>query len=250
MQRIPLSCFIITQDEADRIGRTIDCVKDWADEVVVIDSGSGDDTVKIAEAHGARVLHRAWTGYGEQKRFGEDNCRNDWLLNLDADEVLRADLAAEIRALFAGGAPQLSFYRFRLVHIYPGDSRPRPFADYHNYIRLYDRTRGRFSASAVHDEVDPRGAAVGQLKGRADHYSLRSLSHLIDKLNKSTDLQGKSVTKRRALLPLRIVIEFPVTFFKFYILRRHFTGGIKGFVFALVHATFRVVRLAKIGGIT
>ncbi len=84
--RLPLSVFIIARDEADRIARPIESVIGWVDEVIVIDSGSTDETVAVAEQLGARVIRNDWPGYGPQKRFGEDQCRNDWLLNLDADE--------------------------------------------------------------------------------------------------------------------------------------------------------------------
>ena len=84
--KLPLSVFIIAVNEADRIALTINSVRDWADEVIVIDSGSTDDTVAVAESHGARVVFNEWNGYGPQKVFGETLCRNDWLLNLDADE--------------------------------------------------------------------------------------------------------------------------------------------------------------------
>ena len=84
--RLPLSAFIISKNEADRISRPIKSVIDWVDEVIVVDSGSTDDTVAVAERLGARVVHHEWKGYGAQKRHGEDQCRNHWLLNLDADE--------------------------------------------------------------------------------------------------------------------------------------------------------------------
>ena len=245
--RIPASCFIIAMNEADRIARTIDSVRDLVDEVVVIDSGSTDDTVKIAEDLGCKVLYRAWEGYGPQKRFGEAACRHDMVLNLDADEVITPALAAEIRALFSGDGPQASFYRFRLLTVYPGDEKPRPLADYHNYIRLYDRRAGRFSESAVHDLVDPGDHAVVQLKSTAWHYSYRSLSHLIEKLNGYTDLQAATARKSGPLLPVRIVFEMPLAFLKYYFLQRHFTGGVRGFVFAMPIAAFNVFRLAKLG---
>lgn len=246
-RKIPVSCFIIAMNEADRIARTIDSVRDLVDEIIVVDSGSRDDTVKIAEDLGCTVLYRDWEGYGPQKRFGETACRNDLVLNLDADEVITPALAAEIRALFAQGGPKASFYRFRLLTVYPGDEKPRPFADYHNYIRLYDRRAGRFSKSAVHDLVDPGDRPVMQLKSTAWHYSYRSLSHLIEKLNGYTDLQAATGQKSGPLLPVRIVFEMPLTFLKYYFLQRHFTGGIRGFVFAMTIASFKVFRLAKMG---
>lgn len=99
--RLPLSVFIIAQDEADRIVPTIESVIEWVDEVIVIDSGSKDGTVDKAAAAGARVIYNPWPGYGAQKRFGEDHCRNSWVLNIDADERVTPELAKEIQALFS-----------------------------------------------------------------------------------------------------------------------------------------------------
>src|SRR4051812_25902035 len=104
--KIPVSVFIIAVNEADRIGRTINSVKDWADEVVVIDSGSKDGTPQTVEALGARSIHHDWPGYGLQKRFGEDQCKNDWVLNIDADEVISEELGKEIQELFVFGTPR------------------------------------------------------------------------------------------------------------------------------------------------
>ena len=249
MQKIPVSCFIIAVNEGDRIARTITSVKDLVDDIVVIDSGSSDDTIAVAQALGCRTLHNDWRGFGPQKRFGEDQCRHDMVLNLDADEVVLPDLREEMRRLFDNGRPRASFFRFKLLTVYPGADKPRPYADYHNYIRLYDRTKGRFSPSPVHDLVDPGGHEVVQLSGVAWHYSYRSLSHLIAKLNSYTDLQARTARKGGALFGVRLLAEFPLSFFKYYVLRRHITGGLRGFVFAFAYSAFKVFRLAKMGRI-
>src|SRR3954462_15727335 len=94
---LPLSVFIIAQDEADRIGDAIRAVRDLTDDLVVVDSGSSDGTQAVAAALGARVIHNPGPGYGPQKRFAEDQCRHPWLLNLDADEVVPPHLNNEIR---------------------------------------------------------------------------------------------------------------------------------------------------------
>ncbi|MET0638726.1 MAG: glycosyltransferase, partial [Hyphomicrobium sp.] len=105
MRKLPLSCFIIAKNEADRIAATINSVKSWVDEVVVVDSESSDTTVSVAEAEGSRVIVQPWLGFGGQKRFAEDQCRNPWVLNLDADEVVTPALKDEIIALFAKDVP-------------------------------------------------------------------------------------------------------------------------------------------------
>lgn len=244
---VPVSCFIIAKNEADRIGPVIESVAGWVDEVVVIDSGSTDGTVEIARDLGARVVHNDWPGYGPQKRFGEDQCRNDWVLNLDADEVPTDELCQEMIALFDQGDPPTAFFRFRIKLVYPGDSHPRIWADFHNYIRLYDRRAGRFSESPVHDTVQPAGGRTVQLRGAAYHFSYRSFSYLVEKLNSYGDLQARTIRKQNpTLLALRLPFEFPVAFTKYYLLRRHFTGGRKGFTFAMINSFFRFLRVVKL----
>lgn len=244
--KLPLSCFIIAKNEADRIAPVIEGVVGWVDEVVVVDSGSTDGTRELAARLGARVVYNDWPGYGPQKRFAEDQCRNDWLLNLDADEVPTEELCREIVALFGNGAPPHPFYAFRVRIVYPGDVRPRRWAPYNTCLRLYDRRAGRFSESRVHDSVLSGGVSPVRLRGEAWHYSYRSFGALVEKLNGYGDLQAESLrAPPQFLLLLRLPFEFPWAFLKYYVLRRHFAGGAKGFIFATINAFFRFLRLAK-----
>lgn len=100
MFKLPISVFIIAKNEEDRIFSVINAVKDFAEEILVIDSYSDDNTVKIAENAGAKVVQNKWNGYGPQKVFGENLCKNKWILNIDADEEVTKDLALEIKKLF------------------------------------------------------------------------------------------------------------------------------------------------------
>ncbi len=243
---MPLSCCIITQDEGDRIERCILAVRAIVDEIVVVDSGSTDDTVAKAEALEAKVFFHSWDGYGPQKRFAEDCCTHDWILNLDADEVVTETLAHEISALMRAPEPPLAAYRFRQVTVYPGHDRPRLWADFHNFVRLYDRRRVRFRVSRVHDTVDTGDYPVGQFDGVAWHYSWRTLDHVRAKLEKYTDLQAKELKKPRWLILVRLPFEYPILFFRYFILRRNFTGGWFGLRVAHEIAKARSRRLLKI----
>jgi glycosyltransferase involved in cell wall biosynthesis len=244
---VPLSIFIIARDEADRIGRTIAAVRHLTDDLVVVDSGSRDATVEIARQMGARVVHQDWLGYGPQKRFAEDQCRHDWLLNLDADEVVPADLAAEIAALFAHGLPAADAYEIRIAEIFPGEGKPHPLAYALAPVRLYRKDRGRYAASIVHDRVDlVPGARVARLKGTVHHFSVRSLGDQIAKLNSYTDAQVRDLMARGETPSLtRLVLEFPAAFIKAYIGRRHAVRGVYGFMTAMNFAFYRYLRLAK-----
>lgn len=243
----PLSVFIIAQNEADRIGLTIAAARPLSDDIVVVDSGSTDGTQAVAEALGARVIFNPWPGYGQQKRFAEEQCRHDWLLNLDADEVLPADLAAEIAALFGAGEPAADAYKLRIAEIFPGEKAPHRFAYTLAPVRLYRKSKGRYSPSPVHDRVElRRGARVGRLKGTIHHFSVRSLGEQMDKLNAYSDAQADDLDSRGATLSaFRLIAEFPANFVKAYIGRRHALRGLYGFMTAMNYAFYRYLRAAK-----
>lgn len=243
----PLSCCIIAKNEADRIGATIASVAELADEVVVIDSGSSDDTVAVAENLGARVIFHEWAGYGPQKRFSEEEAAHDWILHLDADEVVTPALHAEIKALMGAG-PALKAYRFRICDIYPGRARPRLWGDMYNLVRLYDRRAMRFSESLVHDRVVTGDHRIGQLRGVVHHFSMRSWAHLREKLNAYVDYQAKVMKKPAWVILARLPFEYPLVFLRYYLLRRHFTGGLDGLYSSHLAAEARFNRLAKMLG--
>lgn len=153
---IPITVFIIAQDEEDRIGRAVASCIDWVDEVIVIDSGSCDQTIAVAQRLGARVLHHDWHGYGLQKRFGEDQCRNDWVLNIDADEIVTAELQEEILGLFQTTVlDACDFWKVDICDVWAHEKTAAKHAYAYTQIRLYRRSIGRFSESAVHDTVRP-----------------------------------------------------------------------------------------------
>jgi glycosyltransferase involved in cell wall biosynthesis len=243
----PLSIFIIARDEADRIGRTISAVRELSDDIIVVDSGSTDGTQAVAEGLGARVIFNAWPGYGQQKRFAEEQCRYNWMLNIDADEVMPPDLAAEIAALFSRGEPVADAYRLRIAELFPGESAPHRFAYALAPVRLYRRDRGRYSPSPVHDRVDLLpGARVARLKGTIHHYSVRSLGEQMAKLNAYSDAQADDLDQRGETISVfRMVAEFPANFIKAYIGRRHALRGIYGFMTAMNFAFYRYLRAAK-----
>lgn len=243
----PLSIFIIAQNEVDRIGRTIEAARALSDDIILVDSGSTDGTQALAESLGARVIFNAWPGYGQQKRFAEEQCRHDWLLNLDADEVVPPDLVAEIAALFASGQPPKDAYKLRIAEIFPGEGAPHRFAYALAPVRLYRKSKGRYSPSPVHDRVDlAPDAHVGRLRGTVHHFSVRSLGEQMDKLNAYSDAQADDLDARGGTLSaFRLVAEFPANFLKAYIGRRHALRGIYGFMTAMNYAFYRYLRVAK-----
>jgi len=157
----PVSVTIITLDEADHIAAAIESAA-WADEILVVDSGSSDGTVDIARSKGARVLTRAWTGYVDQKNFAADQATHEWIFSLDADERVPSALAQEIRSI-AASEPPYRGYRVPRVTFHLGRwIRTTDF--YPDYqMRLYDRRTGRWQGLYVHESVKVDGP-TGQLK--------------------------------------------------------------------------------------
>ena len=243
---LPISCFIIAKNEADRIARTIRSVRSWVDEVIVVDSESTDDTVAVARQEGARVVTQPWLGFGGQKRFGEAQCRNDWVFNIDADEVVTRELQIEIVRLFEKGLPPFVAYGMPIHLIYPGNARPRAWARDHWYVRLYDRRFVRFRDSAIHDSVVTDDHRIGALRATIHHHSMRSFDDMKKKLDERAWLSVKYADPHSTapLLP-RLITEIPMNFFKYYIWRVHFTGGMTGLRYAAIQSWYRYLKIYR-----
>ena len=250
-----LSVFIITKNEEDRIADVIDAVKNIADEILVIDSGSSDKTCEIAIKHGAKVMFNSWRGYGEQKIFGENQCKNKWILNIDADEEVSAELSEEIKQLFSNGDYK-DFYGFKvkIVNKFPLENRlnkkPKKFAYYYNQLRLYNKDFAGFKNSTVHDSVELKEKnkkKIGQLKEIIYHQSFRSFEHWIDKINSYSSAQAKdAITKGKSVSILKISLISSIAFLKAYFVRRYFIYGFDGFIYSYLFAFSRFAKMIKI----
>ncbi len=245
MKKLPISVFIIARNEADRIPLAILSVRDWVDEVHVIDSGSDDDTVAVSKSLGAQTHFRAWTGYGPQKVYGEALCRNDWLLNIDADEETSPELRDEIHALFAAG-PSHAAYTLPILPLYNFQNRAHRWTAHHHPVRLYRKSCAGFKDSSVHDSIVVRAGSVGHLRGMVNHRSFRSLTHHLDKVNFYSSAQAEDrFAKGRNPSPLELLLTPPLAFLKSFILRREFVNGVDGVVVSYMYAFQRFIRLAK-----
>jgi glycosyltransferase involved in cell wall biosynthesis len=235
---------IITLDEAAHIADAIDSAA-WADEVIVVDSGSVDDTLAIARAKGARAESRSWTGYVDQKNFAASLASNDWIFSLDADERIPPVLAAEIRDVLST-EPAHGGYRVpRVTHHLGQWIRTTDF--YPDYqTRLYDRRKARWHGRHVHESVTVDGPA-GQLTKELEHYSYRNLSDHLDRINAYSTLAARQMYESgRRAHALHLLVHPPAAFLRNYILRRGFLDGTVGLTLSIVNAYSVFLKFAKL----
>jgi len=239
-----VSVTIITLNEADHIGAAIDSAA-WADEIIVVDCGSTDDTVTIARGRGARVECRAWTGWVDQKNHAASLAAHDWIFSLDADERITPPLATEVRALLASEPPRRG-YRIPRVTFHLGRwIRTTDF--YPDFqTRLYDRRAARWAGRHVHESVSVDGP-VGRLRGEIEHYSFRDLRDQLDRINTYSTLSARQMAEagRRAGV-LDLLVQPPAAFLRNYLLRRGFLDGSVGLTVSLVNAWSVFLKFAKL----
>ena len=239
-----VSATIITLDEAAHIAAAIESVA-WADEVIVVDAGSRDETVAIARAQGARVVARDWTGYVDQKNYAASLASSDWIFSLDADERVTPALAAEIRTLLASEPPERG-YRVPRVTFHLGRwIRTTDF--YPDFqTRLYDRRAARWDGRYVHESVGVDGG-VGQLTGELQHYSYRDLHDHLDRINRYTTLAARQMHEggRRAGV-FDLLLHPPAAFLRNYLLRRGVADGAVGLTLSLINAYAVFLKFAKL----
>jgi glycosyltransferase involved in cell wall biosynthesis len=235
---------IITLNEAEHIAAAIDSVS-WADEIVVVDSGSTDGTVDIARARGVRVSSRAWTGYVDQKNHAASLAAHDWILSLDADERVTPELAAEVQTLLRS-EPQRRGYRMPRVTFHLGRwIRTTDF--YPDYqARLYDRRSARWRGDLVHESVEVDGG-VEYLRGELQHYSFRDLSDHVARINHYSTLAARQLHARgrRATL-IDLLVHPPAALLRNYVLRRGFLDGSAGLLISILNAYSVFLKFAKL----
>lgn len=239
-----VSVTIITLDEAAHIAAAIASAR-WADEIVVVDAGSTDDTVAIARAHGAAVYSRAWTGWVDQKNYAATLTSHDWILSLDADERITPALAEEVRKVLAT-EPACRAYRIPRVTFHLGDwVRTTDF--YPDFqTRLYDRRAAQWQGKYVHESIRAAGA-VGQLRHELEHYSYRDLHDHLSRINQYTTLAARQMDEagRRAGV-VDLLVHPPAAFLRNYILRRGFLDGGRGLVLSMINAYSVLLKFAKL----
>ncbi len=244
METLNLSVVIITLNEEANLARTLSSVA-WADEIVVLDSGSTDRTREVAESFHARFFEEPWKGFAAQKNSALEKVTGDWVLSLDADEEVEPALAEEIRDVLLANPsvagfriPRKNFFLGRWIKhggFYPDDK-----------LRLFRRGAGQFEDRLVHEDMRLDGATA-LLKGNLLHNAYPTLDSYIEHMNRYSSLGAQMATEKRprGFSLIDIVLRPKLTFLYNYVLRFGFLDGREGLLLHAYHATYVSWKYAK-----
>ena len=238
-----ITATIITLNEERNIARAIESLR-CCDEILIVDSGSVDRTVELAEKLDVRVIEAGWRGYAGQKNWAAEQASHDWILSLDADEALSEPLEAEILALKKTGPrfdaytmPRLARYLGRWI-LHSGWYPDRK-------VRLYDRRKARWIGDFVHESVVPQGK-LGRLEGNILHFTCESLSEHVKTMDRYTTLAAQEVAARKLPVPLsKMIIDPAWTFLKTYFIQRGFLDGVEGLIIAYMASYYTFLKYSK-----
>ena len=239
----PLSVVLVVQNAAALLPACLASVA-FADDVVVVDSGSSDGTAECAARHGARVVRRDWMGFGLQKQFAVGQARNDWVLCLDADERVSPELDRSIRAALE--APVSPVYRMRRRNRFLGRwlKHGEGYPDWST--RLFDRKNAAWSDDPVHEKV-LYAVTPGTLSGDLLHESAEDLGKYFQKQNRYSTIAAQQLFERgHSGGALQLVLSPFVRFTKFYVLRLGFLDGLPGLVHTSIGCLASFMKYAKL----
>ena len=249
-EKLPLTVAVIALNAEAQIGELLASVG-FADEVLVVDSGSTDATARLAQSRGARVIHQDWLGYGRQKQFAVTAATNDWVLCLDVDERVTPRLAQSIREALAGG--RFKAWRVARRNRFLGAwlSHGEGYPDW--TLRLFHRGHASWSNDEVHEAVLTT-AEVGRLDGDLLHDSAEDVASYMAKQNRYTTLHAEALYRQGVRAGYGRLLASPVArFLKFYFMRAGFLDGGPGFAHVVIgcnntfHKYLKLIELQKAG---
>lgn len=242
--RLPLSGVVIAHNEADRIERCVRSLVDLCAEVLVLDSGSTDDTVDRARAAGARVEHQEWLGFSSQKNVAIERARYPWVLLLDADEWLVPSGARRLRALFAPDAngraavERADVWRLSRRTRFLGRSLRHGGWGNESVERLF-RADCRYLPARVHESLDLRGRSIARVSARIEHDTARSRAEYVAKLDRYAELFAQQRHAQGiSALAVDAALHAAAYFLKNYILRAGFLDGRAGAIYHCLHTRY------------
>jgi glycosyltransferase involved in cell wall biosynthesis len=241
----PISAFLVTCNEAEHIKDVLAALMAF-DEIIVVDSGSTDGTQDIVKDSGATLIHQDWLGFAKQKQYAMSLCRNEWVFNVDGDEVVPADLAVRIQAAVDSGSADA--YRIFFEDIFWNAPMSAQSAK-RSIVRVYNKHKVQFPTDRlVHENVKLiKGAKEARIAGTVTHYGYATTHQLMNKQNTYSLLKAQekfNKGKRPSLL--KLIMIFPLYFIKTYFLKKMFLSGRRGLVHALIESMYAFLKEAKL----
>jgi len=241
-----LSVIITTFNEARNIQAVLDSVS-WAEEVMVVDSFSEDETVALARQRGARVHQRKYTGPADQKNWAIPKARHEWILLLDADERVTPELRTEIEEwLRKDDIPYDAFWIGRRNFFMGKEIRYSGWQG-DAVVRFFRRSRCRYNDKQVHEEIMTEGIRVSKLKHKMLHYTYRDSTHFLDKMHRYADWSAQDHADKTGEVGVFHLLVKPIfRFFKHYILQKGFLDGKTGLIVSIIMAWGVFLRYVKL----
>ena len=244
MTKPRITLFIIAKNEARRIAGCIESAKDVADEVVVVNSHSSDDTASVCERLGARVYEREFDGFANQKNFALSQVTTPWALNLDADERLSPALAQEI-VHAVQHTPHAGFY-LPFCNYFLGKKMRFSGLNKEKHLRLVRTAQAKYAGGLVHEGLNVTGT-LGTLQNPVNHFSYDTIEAYFDKFNKYTTLAANQMHQNaKKFCLLKVLFTLPFEFAKRYVLKLGFLDGMRGLLWASFSTYYVWVKYAKL----
>lgn len=244
--RLPVSCLVLAQNCASILPRCIHSLS-FADDILVVDGGSRDDTADVARSLGARVIVNPWPGFAEQRRFALRHAKHEWAFFCDSDEEVSRELASGMKAALesarAAGAAR-GFRITRRSQFLGSWMDVGPWAQ-DAPLRLFRAADARVTEASVHEGIHVDGA-VGLIAAPLLHYTHTTLSGSIDRLNRYTTLEARDRAARRPISALDPLLSPVGVFLKYYIVKGCWRAGMPGYLLAAITAIYKMVLYIKI----
>lgn len=242
-----LSAILITKDEAQNIRACLESIA-WADEIIVVDSGSTDTTREICQELGARVYSHDWPGFGPQKNRALQYATHEWILSIDADERVSSELRSAIEAVLQASISPFKAYTVSRLSSYCGRFIRHSGWYPDHVVRLFRREQFTFSSDLVHERVlVDKQEPIGLLAGHLYHYSYQNLEQVLVKTNLYSSLSAESLYQRGKRANLGTAIFHGLwAFIRTYFLRAGFLDGTHGFMLAVSNAETSYYRYLKL----
>lgn len=239
---IPISVFIIAYNEEKIIKKCLEKLF-WATEIIIIDSGSSDNTLEICNNYATKVIYNKFENFGNQKQFALNQCANEWVLSIDADEVLSDELIAE----FQNFKPTtITGYKIPRTHVFLGKIFKYGSENKKPVLRFFNKKHGCFIENKVHEKIEVQGK-IGVFKEEMLHYTVFDMQTAITKQIKYSFLSSEffhEFNKRASLL--KVGIKFPFEFIRLYFIQRNFMNGYEGFIWSMFSAFGSFLKYASL----